>query len=88
MGNDGNFKTFLARYPRSQLRVVYVTARQEGTNRDEPAAFLVRLRGGQAKVIGLGEVRRSAPEKPPAKQPPEQLPKPPRPVGKPPEKPK
>jgi hypothetical protein len=55
--DGGNFKAFLAKYPRAQLRVVYVTARQEGSNREEPAAFLVRLRGGRAKVIGLGEVR-------------------------------
>lgn len=45
----------LANHPRGQLRLVYLTGKTEGSPREETAAIVVRLRGGRARVVGIGE---------------------------------
>lgn len=52
-------KDLLANYPRGQLRLVYLTGKTEGTGREDTAAIIVRLRGGRAKVVGIGEARQT-----------------------------
>src|SRR5205814_2312524 len=48
-------KDFLGKMPRSEVRIVYLTAKQAG--RDETGALIIRARGGRAHVIGLGEAK-------------------------------
>jgi HEAT repeat protein len=48
-------QALLADHPRGQIRLVYLTGKMEGTPREETAAIFVRLRGGRAKVVGIGE---------------------------------
>ena len=48
-------KDFLAQHKGAQLRAVSLTGTQMG--RTETAIFLVRLRGGQARVIGLADTK-------------------------------
>lgn len=48
-------KDFLAKHPQAQLRLVYLSGKTKGTDRVETAAVLVRLHGGRAKVVGIGQ---------------------------------
>jgi hypothetical protein len=52
---QGPQKDFAAGLPRAAVRVVWVQIKYEGQNREEKAAILVRLRGGQGRVIGIGD---------------------------------
>lgn len=62
-------KGFLDKFPRSEVRVVYVTGKEAGKEQAETAAILVRMRGGRAHVIGLGDVKsRNAPAPPAVKK--------------------
>src|SRR5262249_46734239 len=52
---QGPFKDFLGKLPRGEVRAVFVSAQEGGQKRAEKAAVIVRVRGGQARVIGVGE---------------------------------
>jgi hypothetical protein len=49
-------KEFLGGLPRSEVRVVSMTVKTQGV-REEKAALIVRVRGGRAHVVGIGEVK-------------------------------
>jgi len=50
-------KGFIDKHPRSEIRIVYLSGKTAGQNREDTAALIVRVRGGQAHVIGIGEAR-------------------------------
>ena len=56
-------KDLLANHPRGQLRLVYLTGKMEGSKREEMAAVIVRLRGGRARVVAIGEAKGTPPRK-------------------------
>ncbi len=47
-------KEFLKNVPRSELRVVYLTGKNAAKTNVEAAYLFVRLKGGQAHIIGIG----------------------------------
>jgi HEAT repeat protein len=55
---DKATQEFTAAYPQRQFCLVYLTYKVEGEGYWSSAAVLVRVRGGQAKVVGLGDVRK------------------------------
>ncbi|MBI1914558.1 MAG: HEAT repeat domain-containing protein [Planctomycetes bacterium] len=49
-------KDFLGGLPRSEIRVVTMTVKTQGM-REEKAVLIVRVRGGKAHVVGIGEAK-------------------------------
>jgi len=49
-------KEFLEGLPRSEVRVVTMTVKTQGV-REEKAVLIVRVRGGKARVVGIGETK-------------------------------
>jgi hypothetical protein len=50
-------KEFIGKHPQGEIRIVYLSGKMAGQAREETAALIVRVRGGRAHVIGIGEVR-------------------------------
>ena len=50
-------REFIARQTHSEIRIVYLSAKMAGQGAEETGALIVRVRGGRAHVIGIGEVK-------------------------------
>jgi hypothetical protein len=48
-------KEFLTKFPASEVRIVYVTGKEKGTDRMETGVLFVRVRAGQARIVGIDE---------------------------------
>jgi HEAT repeat protein len=51
----GQTKDFLSKLPAAEMRVLYATAQEKGKPKPEGAYLFVRLRKGQAHIVGLAE---------------------------------
>lgn len=54
---DGPFKDFVAGLPRGEVRAVFLDVEVAGEKQTQRMAIVVRLGGGRARVVGIGEVR-------------------------------
>lgn len=55
-------KEFLNKLPASEVRIVYLTAKEKGKDKMETGVLFVRIRAGQARIIGLAEPDTKQPE--------------------------